>query len=131
MTTNYQGIGRRKSSVAKVTLFETENGTFLVNGQSPSKYLTRDPILLARLQAPLECLGIENKFSIKATVSGGGIAGQTDAITLALAKAIAQINNSYKIGLRTNKLLTTDARKVERKKYGLKKARKAPQFSKR
>ena len=127
----YKGIGRRKEATARVLLTESENGTFLVNGQLPSRYLTRDPVLLAKLQAPLECLGLVNQFSINAQVKGGGISGQTDAIMLAVAKALAQVKETYKIGLRTNGLLTTDSRCVERKKYGLKKARKAPQFSKR
>ena len=125
------GIGRRKEATAKVILQESETGTFSLNGQSPAKYLTRDPILLAKVQSPFECLGITNQYSIIATVKGGGISGQADAVTLALSKALAQVKESFKIGLRTNKLLTTDARVVERKKYGLKKARKAPQFSKR
>nr|YP_009057480.1 ribosomal protein S9 [Prasinoderma coloniale]AID67570.1 ribosomal protein S9 [Prasinoderma coloniale] len=128
----YTGIGRRKTSVARVGISETtEKTSFFINGQPASHYLCANPTLLAKVCAPLDLLGVENTFSINAVVNGGGLTGQTDAIQLGLARALKQLSPKYQPLLRSEGLLTRDSRRVERKKYGLKKARKAPQFSKR
>ena len=128
----YQGIGRRKSSVACVVIPETtKNPGFYINGQPASNYLNANPTLLSKICAPFELLGIENTFHISATVHGGGLTGQTEAIQLGLSRAIAKQSEKFRLTLRGEGLLTRDSRRVERKKYGLKKARKAQQYSKR
>ena len=129
---NYTGIGRRKTAVARVGIFETtDKMSFFINGQPASHYLCANPTLLSKVCAPLDLLGVENNFTIHAIVNGGGLNGQTDAIQLGLARALSQFNPKSQPLLRNEGFLTRDSRRVERKKYGLKKARKAPQFSKR
>ena len=86
---------------------------------------------MSKICAPFELLGIENTFHISATVHGGGLTGQTEAIQLGLSRAIAKQSEKFRLTLRGEGLLTRDSRRVERKKYGLKKARKAQQYSKR
>ena len=128
----YTGIGRRKTSVARVSISEnTDKTSFFINGQPASHYLCANPTLLSKVCAPLDLLGVENTFTINAIVNGGGLNGQTDAIQLGLARALSQLSPKNQPLLRNEGFLTRDSRRVERKKYGLKKARKAPQFSKR
>ncbi len=128
----YQGIGRRKTSVACVVIPEaTKSPGFYINGQPASDYLNANPTLLAKICSPFDLLGIENTFSISATVRGGGLTAQTEAIQLGLSRAIAKLSEKFRLTLRSEGLLTRDSRRVERKKYGLKKARKAQQYSKR
>ncbi len=128
----YRGIGRRKTAVACVTITKTKEGPkFLINEQPASIYLNANPTLLAKICAPFDLIKIENTFCILVTVHGGGLTGQAEAIQLGLSRAIAQLNENFRLILRGKSALTRDSRRVERKKYGLKKARKAQQYSKR
>lgn len=125
-----QSVGRRKSSIAQITL-QSGQGEFLINGKPAFIYMQENPSFLVGIQAPLEFLGIQKFFLINVTVKGGGLAGQADAIKLAVARAICKIDSNYRGSIKKRGYLVRDARIKERKKYGLKKARKAPQFSKR
>jgi len=123
-------IGRRKSAVAQVKLSPGE-GLITINNQPINEYLQASPALLYQIQAPLEVLGLQTNYNIDVTVSGGGITGQAGAIQLGITRALATVDISFRSILKPKGLLTRDPRVKERKKYGLKKARKAPQFSKR
>jgi small subunit ribosomal protein S9 len=126
----YIGIGRRKQATARVFLFEG-NGKLFINTIPGILYLQYNKISLNKIYAPLKLLNYQNKYDIYVISNGGGLTGQVEAIQLGLSKALA--NNSFKnhFILKSVGFLTRDARVVERKKYGLKKARKASQFSKR
>ena len=121
--------GRRKSSVARVRM-KPGKGVIKVNDKGIGEYLQRDTLLLVALQ-PLELTQTRDKFDIRIKCDGGGIAGQAGAICHGLARALVKANETYKAELKKAGFLTRDPRMKERKKYGLKKARKAPQFSKR
>lgn len=121
--------GRRKSSVARVRM-KPGKGVIKVNDKEIGEYLQRDTLLLVALQ-PLELTQTRDKFDIRIKCDGGGIAGQAGAICHGLARALVKANETYKAELKKAGFLTRDPRMKERKKYGLKKARKAPQFSKR
>ena len=121
--------GRRKSSVARVRLVPGK-GNIEVNKRDVREYLQSD-ILLLVARRPLELVGAADKYDVKVNVTGGGVAGQAGAISHGIARALVLANETYKAELKKEGLLTRDSRKKERKKYGLKKARKAPQFSKR
>ncbi len=121
--------GRRKSSVARVRM-KPGKGVIKVNDKEIGEYLQRDTLLLVALQ-PLELTQTRDKFDIRIKCDGGGIAGQAGAICHGLARALVKVNETYKAELKKAGFLTRDPRMKERKKYGLKKARKAPQFSKR
>ncbi len=121
--------GRRKSSVARVRM-QAGKGNITVNGREIGEYLQRDTLLLVALQ-PLELTGTKDKFDIRIKCDGGGISGQAGAICHGLARALIKANETFKAELKSAGFLTRDPRMKERKKYGLKKARKAPQFSKR
>jgi len=125
----YYGTGRRKAAIARVFLRPGE-GKLMVNDKDFQTYFRG--IIKARdsLQALLET-GTLRRFDAYITVEGGGIAGQADAIKLGLARALLQVNPDFRPTLKLKGLLTRDPREVERKKPGLKKARRAPQFSKR
>lgn len=125
-----QAVGRRKSAVAEIKIIQGD-GNFYINGKNGFSYMQQDSSCLLTIQAPLEVLQLQKKYNIVATVFGGGLNGQSQAIKLAIAKAFSTIDKSYRTILKNKKYLTRDARCKERKKYGLKKARKAPQFSKR
>lgn len=122
-------VGRRKTAVAQIRL-RAGSGVLQINGLSAEKYLGAIPALLLAVQAPLRALELTS-FDVEVTVSGGGLSGQAEAIQLGLARALAKVQPEARQTLRANNLLTRDAREKERRKYGLKKARKAPQFSKR
>ncbi len=124
------GVGRRKSATAQIKILRG-NGEFFINGKSGLAYMQENPSFLLAIQAPLDLLGLQKNYTIIAKVKGGGVAGQADAIRLGVARALCVLENSYKSTLRLKGFLTRDARCKERRKYGLKKARKAPQFSKR
>ncbi len=128
-TVMYRGTGRRKSSVARVIL-RPGNGVITVNGRSFEDYV---PSSLARLDVsqPLVLTANENTFDISVNVRGGGIIGQAGAIRLGITRALLEVNPEYRKILKPAGLITRDPRAKERKKYGLKKARRAPQFSKR
>lgn len=125
----YRGTGRRKSSVARVIL-RPGNGEILVNGRKFEEYI---PSSLARLDVsqPLVLTANENTFDISVNVNGGGLIGQAGAIRLGITRALLEVNPDYRKILKPAGLITRDPRVKERKKYGLKKARRAPQFSKR
>ena len=121
--------GRRKSAVARVRM-SAGNGQITVNGRDIGEYLQRDTLILIAKQ-PLTLTNTADKFDVFVNVSGGGISGQAGAICHGIARELVKINEQYRKELKDAGLLTRDSRVKERKKYGLKKARKAPQFSKR
>jgi small subunit ribosomal protein S9 len=126
----YLGTGRRKSAVARVRLVPG-NGTLTVNGKPGELYLQFNAEYLADAKAPLETLGLEGEYDILVNAHGGGLTGQADAIRLGVARALCQLDPENRKPLKIEGYLTRDPRAKERKKYGLRKARKAPQFSKR
>jgi len=125
----YYGLGRRKTSTARVRLYEG-SGQIIINNKKALDYLSPKN-LIDVIMGPLEAAGMKDRFDISARVVGGGITGQTEAIRLGIARALLIVDESLKKTLKSHKYLTRDSRAVERKKYGLKKARRAPQFSKR
>ncbi|WP_343192460.1 30S ribosomal protein S9 [Buchnera aphidicola (Taiwanaphis decaspermi)] len=125
---NY-GTGRRKTSSARVFL-KKGTGSITVNNCSLEKYFGRKTSRMIVIQ-PIKYLDILNKFDFYITVKGGGISGQANAIRQGMTRAIIKYDELFKLELRKLGFLTRDSRKVERKKYGLRKARKRPQFSKR
>lgn len=129
-TTYFYGIGRRSSSVAKVRLTPGK-GVITVNDKPASEYFADSEYLLHRLSEPFVVLDLEGKHDLSARVSGGGHSGQADAIRLGVARALAIINEDYKSTLKRADLLGRDSREKERKHFGLKKARKQRQFTKR
>lgn len=122
--------GRRKKAIAEVKLTRG-TGNFVINGKPGISYMQKNPALILSLQAPLDLLRLENNYDALVKVVGGGLSGQAEAIRLGLARALCNIENSYRSCFKVKGYLTRDARCKERRKYGLKKARKAPQFSKR
>ncbi len=126
-----EGIGRRKEATARVRLFEsTGDSVFVVNNKPLEQYFTRDVDVRA-IMTPLKVTNFENKFDISVKVMGGGVTGQADAVKLGIARALLKIDPELRPTLRQHGLLTRDARVKERKKPGLKRARKAPQYTKR
>lgn len=126
----YWGTGRRKSSVARVRLVPG-SGNLTINKKPGNEYLQDNPAYLVAAKAPLETLGLEGDYDILVNVKGGGLTGQADSIKLGVARALCELDPDNRTPLKTEGYLTRDPRQKERKKYGLKKARKAPQFSKR
>lgn len=126
----YWGTGRRKSAVARVRLVPG-NGQLVINGKPGDLYLQFNPGYLAVTKAPLETLGLENEYDILVNAHGGGLTGQADSIRLGVARALCQLDPDNRKPLKVEGYLTRDPRAKERKKYGLHKARKAPQYSKR
>jgi|Transcript_26791 small subunit ribosomal protein S9 len=124
------GLGKRKQAVARVFLIPGE-GKLTINKVDGEKYLQYNDIYLKAVFAPLEKLTLEKQFDIFATVDGGGLTGQAQAIQLGIARLLCNIEKENRIILKPFGFLTRDARIKERKKYGLRKARKAPQYSKR
>jgi small subunit ribosomal protein S9 len=128
-TEQYYGTGRRKAAIARVFLKPGE-GRIVVNDQEFQVYFRGILRAVHALQAFRET-GTQGRFDAYITVTGGGPGGQADAIKLGIARALLKVNPDYRGQLKPRGLLTRDAREVESKKYGLKKARRAPQFSKR
>ena len=126
---NY-GTGRRKSSVARVYM-QKGSGKININGQDIDDYLGNHEVAKMVIRQPLESLGVTNNFDFKINVCGGGVSGQSGAIRLGVARALVDLSEEHRAHLRAEGMLTRDARIVERKKVGLRKARKKPQFSKR
>ncbi len=126
----YWGTGRRKTSVARVRLVPG-SGQLTVNGKPGDLYLQFNAGYLAATKAPLETLGLEAEYDILVNVRGGGLTGQADSIRLGVARALCQLDPDNRKPLKVEGYLTRDPRAKERKKYGLHKARKAPQYSKR
>lgn len=123
-------IGKRKRAVARVSLLPG-SGELIINKIPGEQYLQYNNNYITTVKAPLEKLKLENKFNIRAIVKGGGLAGQTDAIQLGIARLLSKDNKINRKKLKVEGFLTRDSRIKERKKYGLRKARKAPQYSKR
>ncbi len=128
--TYFYALGRRKAATARVRL-QGGKGTITVNGKPAAEYFAGSEFLINELNKPFAALQQENKFDISAVVTGGGHAGQIDAIRLGIAKALAQMNEDLKGTLKRADLLSRDPREKERKKFGLKGARKQRQFTKR
>jgi small subunit ribosomal protein S9 len=126
----YWGTGRRKSAVARVRLVPG-SGEIKVNGRPGANYFGQIPSYLAAIKAPLETLGLEAEYDVLVNAHGGGLTGQADAIKLGVARALCQLAPENRPPLKVEGYLTRDPRAKERKKYGLHKARKAPQYSKR
>ena len=125
----YQGTGKRKTSVARVILRPGDGATW-VNGRSLEDYFPRESLRTVAL-APLKVAGVEGRFDLRARLHGGGIAGQAGALRHGIARALVEADPNLRVPLKREGYLSRDARQVERKKAGLKKARKRPQFSKR
>jgi len=126
----FYALGRRKSSTARVRLMNGK-GAVVINGKPANEYFAESKSLLHELEKPFMALEIENKYDVSAVVSGGGHSSQVDAIRLGIAKALAVMDENLKSTLRRADQLGRDPREKERKKFGLKRARHAPQFSKR
>lgn len=126
----FYALGRRKSSTARVRLMNGK-GAVVINGKPAANYLADSKNLLHELERPFVALEIQNKYDVSVVVSGGGHAGQVDAIRLGIAKALAIMNQDLKSTLKRADMLGRDPREKERKKFGLKGARKQRQFTKR
>jgi small subunit ribosomal protein S9 len=122
--------GRRKSAIAQVKIIAGA-GDFYINGISASEYMQGNHISLGGMEAPCKAISLEKKYDIVVKVEGGGLVGQSQAIQLGVARALSTLETSYRTILKEKGFLRRDSRCKERRKYGLKKARKAPQFSKR
>lgn len=125
----HYGTGRRKTSTARVRLYEG-NGQVMINNKSAENYLNPTNLIDIIMQ-PLVLVGMKDRFDISVRVAGGGAKSQAGAIRHGVARALLKLDESLKKTLKSNKLLTRDPRVKERKKPGLKRARRAPQFSKR
>ena len=125
----YLGTGRRKSSVARVRLVEG-TGKITINGKDIEEYFDLDTLKVI-VRQPLTVTTTLPKYDVVCSVYGGGVTGQAGAVRHGIARALNEANAEYRPALKSNGFLTRDSRMKERKKYGLKKARKAPQFSKR
>ena len=126
----FYALGRRKSATARVRL-QNGKGTIVVNDQPADKYFAESKYLLGKLNQPFSALELENKYDITVRVSGGGHDGQIEAIRLGISKALVELNADLKSTLKRADLLSRDPREKERKKFGLKGARKQRQFTKR
>lgn len=126
----YEGIGRRKTATARVRIFPGGTGSLIINDKDGSDYMPRQGDLETLLE-PLTVIGQPKAFDITVQVKGGGVTGQRDAIRLGLARALVLLDADLKPQLKEHKFMTRDAREKERKKPGLKRARKAPTYTKR
>ena len=126
----YWGTGRRKTAVARVRVVPG-SGTITINGRPGDNYLNYNPTYISSVRAPLETLGLAKEYDILVNVRGGGLTGQADAIKQGAARALCDLSPDNRKPLKSEGHLSRDPRAKERRKYGLKKARKAPQFSKR
>lgn len=126
----FYGLGRRKAAIAKVRLYPGGTGAIIVNGKPLEEWMVR-PGQRMTIEEPLRVTETAGKFNATVMVAGGGTSGSADAIRLGVARALLSMDESLRTVLRQHGLLTRDARVKERKKYGLKRARKAPQYTKR
>ena len=126
----YWGTGRRKTAVARVRVVPG-SGTITIKGRPGDNYLNYNPTYISSVRAPLETLGLAKEYDILVNVRGGGLTGQADAIKQGAARALCDLSPDNRKPLKSEGHLSRDPRAKERRKYGLKKARKAPQFSKR
>ena len=125
----YTGTGRRKSSIARVRIVEG-SGKITINGKDINEFFGLETLKVI-VRQPLTVTNTTDKYDVICSVQGGGFTGQAGAIRHGIARALNEANSEFRPTLKTNGFLTRDPRMKERKKYGLKKARKAPQFSKR
>ena len=128
--TKYIGIGKRKSSIARVSMFSPGKGNIVINGKSINDYIPRDS-LITIIKEPLVAVDNESNYDINVNVNGGGLSGQAGAIRLGISRALISVNSDFRSSLKSKGLLTRDSRKVERKKPGQPGARRKFQFSKR
>jgi small subunit ribosomal protein S9 len=126
----YYGTGRRKTAVARVRIYPNGDGKITVNGRDGEEYFPRETLMQA-VRSPLRQLELANRFNISVKVVGGGVSGQAGAVRHGIARALVRADEGFRPPLRRNGFLTRDPRMKERKKYGLKRARKAPQYTKR
>jgi small subunit ribosomal protein S9 len=126
----YEGIGRRKEATARVRLYTEGKGDFTLNEKTLNDYFPRSTDQMT-VNQPLQVTNTDGHFDVSVKVSGGGVSGQADAIRLGIARALLKADEDYRRVLREHGMLTRDARAKERKKPGLKRARKAPQYTKR
>jgi small subunit ribosomal protein S9 len=126
----YQGTGRRKTAVARVRIVPG-SGKFEVNGKDGAYYLQGNHEYIAAAKAPLDTLGLEGQYDLLVNAHGGGLTGQAEAIRMGVARALCELDPENRKPLKVEGYLRRDARAKERRKYGLRKARKAPQYSKR
>ena len=126
----FYGTGRRKSSVARVRVYENGTGSIIINGREIDNYFGLDTLKLI-VNQPLVAANLVGKVDVVVSVAGGGVSGQAGAIRHGISRALLQLNPEYRATLKAAGFLTRDPRMKERKKYGLKAARRAPQFSKR
>ena len=126
----HYGTGRRKSSVARVRVYENGTGSVIINGRDMDEYFGLETLKLI-VRQPLITTDMLGKVDVVVTVAGGGVSGQAGAIRHGISRALLGINPEYRANLKAAGFLTRDPRMKERKKYGLKAARRAPQFSKR
>jgi small subunit ribosomal protein S9 len=129
-TQYYEGIGRRKRATARVRIWPGGNGSIVINDKPGDEYLPREGDIDMAL-APLRAVGQESAYNVTVKVNGGGISGQRDAIELGLARALLEVEPEWRNMLRQGDHLSRDPRIKERKKPGLKRARKAPTYTKR
>ncbi|RWZ78771.1 MAG: 30S ribosomal protein S9 [Candidatus Microsaccharimonas sossegonensis] len=128
--TYFYGLGRRKAATARARLYDG-TGTMTINNKPAKEYLSGNKSLLAEITDPLALVGKQKNYDITIRVAGGGSAGQVDAIKLAIAKALTTAHSDLRSALKKAEFLKRDSREKERKKYGLRSARKREQFSKR
>jgi len=124
------GVGKRKQSIARVFLVPGI-GNIIINNMPGEKYLQYNTTYLTNIWAPLKALNLDKQFNIIVIVKGGGLTGQAESIRLGISRLLCKMEQHYRVILKPYGFLTRDARVKERKKYGLRKARKAPQYSKR
>ena len=128
--TKYIGTGKRKSSVARVSMYSPGKGNIIINGKSINDYIPRESLITV-IKEPLVAVDNESNYDINVNVNGGGLSGQAGAIRLGISRALISINSDFRSSLKSKGLLTRDSRKVERKKPGQPGARRKFQFSKR
>ena len=126
----FYGTGRRKTAVARVRLHPNGDGRIIVNGRDANEYFGRETLMM-QVRAPMRLLELGPQFTISIKVVGGGMSGQAGAVRHGLARALVRMDEANKPAMRKAGFLTRDPRMKERKKYGLKRARKAPQYTKR
>ena len=127
----YYGLGRRKSSTATSRLYAKGKGEITVNGKPALEYFDNNEYIVSRLQKPFTTISAEGQFDVTILTKGGGHSAQADAIILAVSRSLAEFNEDYRSTLKRSGLVKRDPREKERKKPGLKRARRAEQFSKR
>tara|TARA_B100001758_G_scaffold213706_1_gene198326 strand:- start:541 stop:939 length:399 start_codon:yes stop_codon:yes gene_type:complete len=128
--TKYIGTGKRKSSIARVSMYSPGKGNIVINGKSINDYIPRDSLITV-IKEPLVAVDNESNYDINVNVNGGGLSGQAGAIRLGISRALISVNSDFRSSLKSKGLLTRDSRKVERKKPGQPGARRKFQFSKR